>query len=92
MKKIEILGPGCPKCNALEESVRQSLAQLAQIAEVVKVTDIKTMIEKGIMMTPGLIVDGKIVLQGKLPAVEEVKNLIKEQGDNHEQFRAGERS
>lgn len=77
MKKIEILGPGCPKCNALTENVKKALQETNQTAEVVKVTDIKEMITKGIMMTPGLVIDGKIVSQGKTLNVEQVKELIK---------------
>jgi len=78
--KIEVLGPGCPKCGKTAENVKQALVQLGQVAEVIKVTDIKAMIEKGVMCTPGLIIDGKIVVQGKVPTVEEVKDLIREQG------------
>ena len=74
--KIEVLGPGCPKCHSTAENVKQALAQLNRADEVVKVTDIKTMIAKGVMMTPGLIIDGKVVLQGKIPTVEQVKELI----------------
>ena len=65
MKKIEILGIGCPKCNTLPENVKKALQETSQTAEVVKITDIKEMIAKGIMMTPGLVIDGEIVSQGR---------------------------
>ena len=77
MNKIEILGPGCPKCNALTGNVKKALQETNQTAEVVKITDIKDMIAKGVMFTPGLIVDGKIVSQGKALSVEQIKELIK---------------
>lgn len=78
--KIEVLGPGCPKCNSTAENVKQALKELNRVDEVVKVTDIKTMIDKGIMMTPGLIIDGKIVFQGKIPTVEQIKEQIQKGG------------
>lgn len=77
MKKIEILGPGCPKCNSLTENVKKALQESSQVAEVVKITDIKDMIAKGVMFTPGLIIDGKIRSQGKTLSIEQIKELIK---------------
>lgn len=74
--KIEVLGPGCPKCSNLEAMVKKALTELNISAEVVKITDINTMIEKGVMQTPGLIIDGKLVLQGKVPTLEQIKNII----------------
>ena len=76
MKRIEILGTGCPKCNALTENVKEALQKTNQTAEVVKITDIKDMIAKGVMFTPGLIIDGKIVSQGRLLNVDQIKELI----------------
>jgi len=74
--KIEVLGPGCPKCNATFENVKKALSELGKSAEVVKVTDINTMIEKGIMQTPALIIDGKLIVQGKIATVEQIKQFI----------------
>ena len=74
--KIEVMGTGCPKCNSTAENVKQALKELNRTAEIAKVTDIKTMIEKGVMMTPGLAIDGKIVSQGKIPTVEQIKQHI----------------
>jgi len=76
MEKIEILGPGCPKCNALTENVKKALQETNQTAEVVKITDIKEMIAKGIMFTPGLLIDGIVVSQGKTLNVEQIKELM----------------
>ncbi|MDD5504794.1 MAG: thioredoxin family protein [Candidatus Omnitrophica bacterium] len=74
--KIEVLGPGCPKCANTEANVKKALAELNKTAEVVKVTDIDTMIDRGIVQTPALIIDGKIIMQGKIPSVEQIKQFI----------------
>ena len=74
--KIEVLGPGCPKCMSTEQNVRKALDELNVQAEVAKVTDINEMIGRGVMWTPALIIDGKLVLQGKIPTVDQVKQLI----------------
>ena len=76
MKKIEVLGPGCPKCMALEGNVRRALEGLSLNAEVVKVTDLRQIIEKGVMSTPALVIDGAVVLQGKNPTVDELKRIL----------------
>ena len=77
--KIEILGPGCPKCHNTEENVKKALSELNKQAEVIKITDINVMIDKGIMQTPALIIDGNIVMQGKVPTVEQIKQLIQKE-------------
>ena len=80
--KIEVLGPGCPKCHNTEENVKKALSELNKQAEVIKVTDISAMIDKGILQTPALIIDGKIVIQGKIPTAEQVKQFIQKEGGN----------
>jgi small redox-active disulfide protein 2 len=74
--KIEILGPGCPKCHNTEENVKKALSELNKTAEVVKVSDISAIIEKGVIQTPALIINGKITIQGKIPTVEQIKQFI----------------
>ena len=74
--KIEVLGPGCPKCQSTEQVVHKAVAALGVQAEVVKVTDINAIIEKGVMWTPAIVIDGKLALQGKIPTVDQVKQLI----------------
>ncbi len=59
--KIEIFGPGCPKCQTAEKLVRDVLSELKLAAEVVKVTDINEIVDRGIMFTPAIIIDGKKV-------------------------------
>ncbi len=75
--KIEVLGPGCPKCQSTEQVVRKAVEELGVQADVVKVTDINAIIEKGVMWTPALVIDGKLALQGKIPTLDQVKKLIK---------------
>ena len=75
--KIEILGTGCPKCQSTEQNVRKALAELQVQAEVVKVTEINDILVRGVMWTPALVIDGKVVLQGKIPTVDQIKQLVK---------------
>jgi small redox-active disulfide protein 2 len=74
--KIEVLGPGCAKCNTVMENVKKALAELGKTAEVIKVTDINQTISMGVMYTPALIFDGKLMVQGKIPNVEQIKDWI----------------
>ena len=75
--KIEIFGPGCPKCQTAEKLVRDVLSELKLAAEVVKVTDINEIVDRGIMFTPAIIIDGKKVCEGKLPTAQMVKDWLK---------------
>ena len=74
--KIEVLGSGCPKCMSLEGNVKKALAELAVLAEVEKVTDIQQIVQRGVMSTPALVIDGRGVLQGKNPTIDQLKQLI----------------
>ena len=76
--KIEVLGPGCPKCHDTFEKVRAVLDELKLEAQLVKVTDVFEIIDKGISVTPALIVDGKVRFQGKVPSAAEIRNLLLE--------------
>ncbi len=75
--KIEILGPGCPKCIKLEEITRQAVQELGIDAEITKVKDVKDIMNHGVMITPALVVDGVVKLAGKVPSIDDVKKLIK---------------
>ncbi len=75
---IRVAGPGCRNCQELESRVIKALEDLRVEATVVKVTDFKDIASLGILATPGLIINGKAVLQGKLPSVGIVKGLILE--------------
>jgi len=74
--KIEVLGSGCPKCMSMEQNVKKALAELVVQADVEKVTDIQQIIQRGVMSTPAQVIDGKVVLQGKSPTVDQFKHLI----------------
>jgi small redox-active disulfide protein 2 len=76
MLNIQVAGPGCKNCVELEARVKQAVAELGLEATVSKITGYQEIAASGVMMTPGLIVDGKVVLQGKLPTVGIVKNLL----------------
>jgi small redox-active disulfide protein 2 len=74
--KIEILGPGCPKCTKLYENVQEALRATRRDAEIVKVGDIKKITEYGVMLTPSLVVDGEVKTVGKVLSSEEIKTII----------------
>lgn len=74
--EIKILGTGCPKCKQLEKAVMNSLAELDIEANVSKVEDIMKIMEYGIMHTPGLVINEKAVLSGRLPSQNELKQLL----------------
>ncbi len=76
--EIKILGTGCPNCKELERRVRAVLAGLGVAASVEKVTDIKKIMEYGILATPGLVIDGKVVCSGRIPRLEEITAWIQE--------------
>lgn len=74
--EIKILGTGCPKCKTLEKATRDMVSDLGIEAEVTKEEDIMKIMEYGIMRTPGLVVNGKVVLSGRVPSASELKNLL----------------
>jgi len=74
--KIEILGTGCPKCEALAKNVEAAARELGVDAEIVKVTDIVEIANRGVMMTPALSVDGDVKLVGKVATVAELESLL----------------
>jgi len=76
MKKIQILGTGCPKCSKLAENARAAAEALGIEYEIEKVTDINEIMKFGVMMTPALAVDGEVKVVGKAPSVDELKKLI----------------
>lgn len=74
--KIEVLGSGCAKCTTLYDNVKAALNDLGKEAEVIKVQDIATIMKYGVMATPALVVDGKLLFSGKIPAIAELKGML----------------
>lgn len=73
---IRILGTGCAKCKKLEENARTAVAELGIEASFEKVTDLDKIMDYGVMMTPGLVIDEKVVASGKLLTAVEIKSFI----------------
>ena len=76
MRKFEILGAGCPKCQKMAEHTKAAAEDLGLEYEIVKVTEINDIISYGVMTTPALVVDGEVKVMGKVPTAEEIKGLI----------------
>ena len=74
--KIEVLGPGCPRCNALAAGVQAALRKMGLDAEVTKVTDINAITSRGVMVTPALVVDGQVKASGRVPSPEEIQEML----------------
>jgi len=76
MVRIQVLGPGCANCQRLETLAREAVAGLGVEAQVEKVTDMKEIMAKGVMATPALVVNGKVVSKGRVPSAPEVMSFI----------------
>lgn len=77
--KIEILGPGCWRCVKLEENTKKAVKKMGLSAQVDHVKDFNKFIEYGVMLTPALVVDGKVLCSGKIPEVEEIVKMLEQQ-------------
>ena len=76
MKKIQILGTGCPKCKKLAENAEAAAKELGIEYEIEKVTEINEIMKFGVMVTPALAVDGKVKVVGKVPSSDEIKKIL----------------
>jgi small redox-active disulfide protein 2 len=76
MKKIQILGTGCPKCKKLAENAEAAAKQLGIEYELEKVTKINDIMKFGVMVTPALVVDGQIKIVGQAPSLEQLKEIL----------------
>lgn len=74
--KIQILGTGCAKCTKLTHNAEEAVKESGITAEVEKVTDLNKIMDYGVMMTPGLVVDGQVKSVGKVLSVDEIKKLL----------------
>jgi len=77
-KKLQILGPGCPKCTKLMEEAEKAAKALGIDYEIEKVKDIKEMVKLGVMVTPSLAVNGKVKSVGKMLNMEQIKKILSE--------------
>lgn len=78
MLKIEVFGAGCPKCRKTEELFMRALSEMNMAADLHHVKDMSEMIKRGVMFTPAVFINGKKVIEGKVPTMPEVERLIKE--------------
>lgn len=79
MKEIKILGTGCARCDQLAAAASQAAAQLGLEYELIKIKNIAEFPSYGLMLTPGLVVDGRLVVQGQVPTVDEIKVLLEKE-------------
>jgi small redox-active disulfide protein 2 len=75
--EIKVLGTGCPRCGELERRTKNALAELGMAAAVDKVTDIRKIMEYGILATPGLVINGKVMCSGRIPQPDEIKAWLR---------------
>lgn len=74
--KIQVAGPGCPRCQTTEQNVINACAELGLAADISHVYDVKEYARLGVRVTPAVIVDGRVVVSGKVPTVQELKKLF----------------
>ena len=77
--KIEIFGPGCPRCHQLEKVVKDAISELKILADMEKISDITKIVDAGVMQTPGLRINGKMTSAGRIPRSEEIKKWLAEE-------------
>lgn len=77
-KEIKILGPGCLKCELLYENVLKAIEELGIEVNLIKIKDLLQIASHGVLTTPGLVIDGKVISQGKVLSVEEIKKILQE--------------
>ncbi|MDR3748611.1 MAG: thioredoxin family protein [Acidobacteriota bacterium] len=82
MSKIQILGTGCSRCRDLTANAQKAVQELGIETEIEKVTEIEDIIKFHIFMTPGLVIDGQLKAAGRVPSVEEIKQLLVAAGGN----------
>lgn len=77
--EIKVLGPGCPKCKTTEKAVIDAVNESGKDIKVTKVDDIMKIMEYGVMRTPAIVVDEKVVMSGKIPTKKEIEDIINKQ-------------
>lgn len=75
--EIKILGTGCPKCKQLEQNINEAIKDINMEVIVTKIDEIDKIINYGVIRTPGLVINEKVVLSGRVPSINEIKEIIK---------------
>jgi small redox-active disulfide protein 2 len=75
--KIQIAGPGCANCLNTEQNIVSACSELDFTADISHVTNIADILDLGVMRTPAVVIDGEVVLSGRVPTVSELKNILK---------------
>lgn len=78
MKVVEVLGPGCANCRRVEANAREALAIAGVEAEILHVTDYREIAARGVMSTPGLVIDGRVVSVGRIPSAADIAGWLAE--------------
>lgn len=76
---IKVLGPGCKKCKEMENEVKKTLAEIGVEADMEKVEEMEKIMQYSILMTPGLVVNGKVKVFGRVPSRKDIAKWIKEE-------------
>jgi small redox-active disulfide protein 2 len=76
MRRIAVLGPGCPRCHALAENAEKAVRESGIECDVIRVTSIDEILEYDVLMTPGLVIDGNVKLVGRVATVDEIKQWL----------------
>jgi len=76
VKLVQVLGPGCARCEKLKQNAEEAVQQSGVEAKIEKVSDINEITSFGVMMTPALVIDGEVKVVGKVPTVDEIKGLL----------------
>jgi small redox-active disulfide protein 2 len=76
--RIEVLGTGCAKCKRLLKNVEMAISQTGIQATIAKVEDLSEIMERGVVITPGLIIDGEVKAMGRVPSAEEIAQMLRD--------------
>lgn len=77
--EIKVLGPGCRNCEALEKAAKEAAGELQADVTITKITDMEKILEHDVIMTPGLVINGKVKAFGKVPKKDQIKKWIQEE-------------
>jgi small redox-active disulfide protein 2 len=76
--RIQVLGTGCARCRAVAENARRAVAEAGIEADVEEVQDVEVIMRMGVLMTPAVVIDGKVTAAGRLSSVEEIREMVRQ--------------